>query len=205
MNTIFLHIWHERLGKFVALPRWWPRGGWRFVTVSIDDLGEVYGTNWILQNVFLKRWNVEFLRFRARIKQRHYYLSRRLMAFLPGNGNEVDHINGDALCNRRENLRLVTRAENIRNRDLRKMANGFGNDRDRFLFENIGFTAMLSNPLQFGLPPYFWNDTPAWETIAMRPLLSAVDEISKHYEVQIDRVDVRRLRKDNPTQLRLRG
>ena len=46
-------------------------------------------------------------------KKRRIYLHRALMD--APDGLEVDHINGDPLDNRRQNLRLVTRAQNAQN------------------------------------------------------------------------------------------
>lgn len=43
-------------------------------------------------------------------------LHRFLLGFVPGDGIQVDHINGDRLDNRRVNLRVCSNAENMRNR-----------------------------------------------------------------------------------------
>ena len=44
------------------------------------------------------------------------YLHRELMSLRPGDKQQVDHINGDRLDNRRENLRLCTNQQNGWNR-----------------------------------------------------------------------------------------
>lgn len=49
---------------------------------------------------------------------KNIYLHRFLLT--PADDQEVDHINGDTLDNRRENLRACTRAQNARNLPKRK-------------------------------------------------------------------------------------
>lgn len=44
------------------------------------------------------------------------WMHRVIMGLTPGDGLEVDHINGDRLDNRRSNLRVVTRAQNQQNK-----------------------------------------------------------------------------------------
>lgn len=51
---------------------------------------------------------------RAKQDREKVYMHRIVMS--PPPGKDVDHINGDGLDNRRENLRVCTRSENLRNR-----------------------------------------------------------------------------------------
>lgn len=44
------------------------------------------------------------------------YMHRLIMGLQPGDRRNVDHINGDGLDNRRENLRVVRHQENCTNR-----------------------------------------------------------------------------------------
>jgi HNH endonuclease/AP2 domain len=48
------------------------------------------------------------------------YSKMHRMVMLPEPGQEIDHINGDKLDNRRANLRVCTRAENNRNRSIHR-------------------------------------------------------------------------------------
>lgn len=58
----------------------------------------------------------------GRKDKKYHYMHRMLMAYPTA---RVDHINGDKLDNRRQNLRTATHRENLRNRGATK-ANKFG-------------------------------------------------------------------------------
>lgn len=60
------------------------------------------------------------------------YMHREVLGLTPGDGLDADHINGDGLDNRRENLRPVTRAQNIQNRQA-------GNRGARSRYRGVGF------------------------------------------------------------------
>jgi len=53
-----------------------------------------------------------YIQFREKGKMQ--LLHRYVMGLLPGDKREVHHMNGDKKDNRRANLRIVSRAENIR-------------------------------------------------------------------------------------------
>ncbi len=55
-------------------------------------------------------------------KRTHMYLHRAVLGLLPGDPRYVDHINGDGLDNRRENLRLVAHQQNSFNYVHKKVA-----------------------------------------------------------------------------------
>lgn len=49
----------------------------------------------------------------------HELIHRRLMGLTKGDGLEVDHIDGDPFNNRRQNLRVVTRQQQVQNLEAR--------------------------------------------------------------------------------------
>lgn len=84
--------------------------GTKTAKVSIQDayLAEF---KWIYQRIKKKEYA---FRYESQDGQQvRIYLHREIMA--PPRGMEVDHISGDGLDNRRENLRVVTKQQNLMN------------------------------------------------------------------------------------------
>jgi len=54
------------------------------------------------------------------------WIHRRILGLKPGDGKYVDHINNNGLDNRRNNLRVCTNKENLRNRTIKQSNNTSG-------------------------------------------------------------------------------
>lgn len=77
----------------------------KFAVINSDDLELVMGFKWHITNLGYAR--TDFWK-----PQRGYIFMHRLIMPCP-QGLQVDHINGDRLDNRRENLRICTQAQNV--------------------------------------------------------------------------------------------
>lgn len=88
----------------------------KFAYVSEKDYKYISRFKWIIarseRNIYARR--LEYING----KQKIIYMHREIMSALPG--QEIDHINGDGLDNRRGNLRFVSKAENQYNSRKRK-------------------------------------------------------------------------------------
>lgn len=82
------------------------------ITVIDDDNSAIAAGNWFGLRVVTKRR--EYIYAVGKRDGRRVYLHRLLMG--AGRGQVVDHINGNTLDNRTENLRLCSHQENMRNR-----------------------------------------------------------------------------------------
>lgn len=88
-------------------------------TVLLDDAdASVLRHNWYLS--FHKDGRPKYVMANGKPTK---YLHREIMN--PPEGYEVDHINGNKLDNRRENLRICKRRENLRNRTSYSNSNNY--------------------------------------------------------------------------------
>ncbi|HEY1248826.1 MAG TPA: HNH endonuclease [Nitrososphaera sp.] len=81
--------------------------------VDDDDLDLVDGYKWYAQRTAEGRW------YAATMIRGYVVLMHRLLMNAQ-DGIEVDHINGNTLDNRRENMRFATRSQNMQNARKRK-------------------------------------------------------------------------------------
>ncbi len=79
-------------------------------------------------------------------------------------GMDVDHINGDGLDNRRENLRIVTRSQNLRNRKT-------------FKNSKSGFKGVIFNPVNG-----------KWKAIINLGTFDTSEEAAKAYDEAIKKL-----------------
>lgn len=94
------------------------------VTVDPDDYNRLSGMDWCLCGAYAGR------RVFDEIWYMHWYIVGR-----PPKGKMVDHINGNKLDNRKENLRIVTASDNALNTKRHKERTGVSVDRTHGTFK----------------------------------------------------------------------
>lgn len=87
--------------------------------VDDDDYEELSSYRWCLQ---LKPGGYASRTDRSGGRQRTVLMHRQIMGLAPGDPREVDHRDTDRLNCRRENLRIVSSAQNAQNRRVRSDA-----------------------------------------------------------------------------------
>lgn len=154
-----IHIVHDTAVLVVVYK------GEKYETVlDARDVQKVASYSWSLRTQFYKYGKplksptvyISGSRPDGRGGQRCIYLHRLLMA--PPKGLVVDHINGDGMDNRRENLRVVTRAQNAQNRKTVRASSGVRNVYYRKRTGNW-LVQIHSNGqfLNFGTYPTLWE------------------------------------------------
>lgn len=84
------------------------------VLVDKDDIDKIRGCRWTVVNS--NKTGVRLYAYSSQFKE---MMHRRIMS--PQDDMQVDHINGDSLDNRKENLRICTVSENNKNRPISKL------------------------------------------------------------------------------------
>lgn len=98
----------------------------KLIIKNKDTFKEVLFDNEDLEKIKQKHWRVtkkknKFYTISGQYKngEKGIYLHNFLLNFTPDGINEVDHINGNSLDNRKTNLRIISRNENIQNTRVR--------------------------------------------------------------------------------------
>ena len=97
----------------------------KFALVDDEDFEKLSKFNWCYQGEYAARWKSKKNGEQKDGTSNIYYMHRVILGLSDRkeSGLECDHINGNKLDNRRENLRTCTHAENMRNS---KPKNRFG-------------------------------------------------------------------------------
>lgn len=80
------------------------------------------------------------------------YIQNLILGFIPDKIHEVDHIDGESLNNRKSNLRLITRLENIQNAKA-KCTNKLG-FRGIYFTEGKYWASITVNKVRYGFKGY---------------------------------------------------
>ena len=88
---------------------------WYDSYIDLDDYEKVSNRHWRVSH---KR-NKVYLVSGSKTKGNVQYLHNFLMNYTPNSGYEIDHLDGNSLNNRKSNLKLVSRQENIDNTKVR--------------------------------------------------------------------------------------
>jgi hypothetical protein len=86
-----------------------------YALIDDDDYEECSQYRWRISRSRTRRYPARSFREPLTREFRLVLLHQHLLRLTSGSGLECDHINGDALDNRRANLRLVTHAQNMQN------------------------------------------------------------------------------------------
>jgi len=91
--------------------------------VDDEDYPSIMGHKWYASN---NRFTYYAVTNVPGVTRRQYTLRMHRLILNPPKGKEIDHINGNGLDNRRENLRIVTRRQNTQNRHESKSSKYVG-------------------------------------------------------------------------------
>jgi hypothetical protein len=83
--------------------------------VDIEDISKIFNQSW---HIFKSRGNI-YVRGWDKISRKKVFMHRIIMGVTDPKV-QVDHINGDTLDNRKENLRIVNNSQNMMNKGLSK-------------------------------------------------------------------------------------
>ena len=95
----------------------------KITIVDDDDFENLNKWKWQLgsngKRAEIKKWN------KNKKIYEHFLMHRLIMKLQKGDKRQVDHINGDSLDNRKENLRICTSTENNRNKFVVHAKSGY--------------------------------------------------------------------------------